>query len=239
MAERQIPGGDEQGRRVGAGALLLVAGLLTIVALAAWAGLSIVRCHYAFEWLVRRRECGVDSVLIPALTVPAIAIGAVLAWRSQRWLPFWIGVAATALPLAAFPVAPYGFGEGLADSLEGQVEDAMQRVPYDYRFLPGHSARGYVVFRAEELETGAAIRIAYGGARKDGENCRRPPEVPRRRRPVNKPFAAAGPEPLICFESYPTPQLDTSRKALVGLNMEGGIANALCEEIHGPWACFF
>lgn len=247
MAEQRHPRDvDESARRVGVMAVVLVVGICTAAAVALWVGVSVVRCHYAFEWLVRRRECGVDSVLIPALTIPAIAVGGLIALRRQRWFPVWAGLAVAGLPLAAFPIAPYGFGGGLAESLEGQVEDAMKRLPtYEYTFLPSRSKRGYVIFRVEDRNTGARTRIAYGGAaegpaRDQMEECRRPPDVPVEHPRRSKPFAAAGPEPLICFESYVPRKLSKQDERVLSRgDIAYDVANAICEEVYGPWTCFF
>jgi hypothetical protein len=122
----------------------------------------------------------------------------------------------------------------------------MKRLPqYEYAFLPARAERGYVVFRVEDPTTGAGTRIAYGGggsgaARDEDEGCVRPPGVPKKRGRQSKPFAAAGPEPLICFESYKTQRrYDSEEQAIGGLNISNQVSNALCEELYDSWTCFF
>lgn len=235
---------QEQPKSVNGTALVLLVVAGTLIVTLAWSGLLLIRCHDGFEWLVRSDECHMASVLVPALTVPALILGSVLAWKAQAWRFFWLGTAVTLVPLAAFPIAPYGFGEHRVGSLEEQVEDAMKRFPrYDYVFLPARDARGYIVFRVEDREAGVKMRIAYGGNRESSDSrgvCGLAPEVPLNHPRRSKPFAAAGPEPLICFESYyPRRISEPENKAAARINIGHLVANALCEELYGPWTCFF
>jgi hypothetical protein len=205
----------------------LVAAALVLLTTLLWAAViawdAFIGAARTWDW---------SHAWIPALTIPAVAIGAALAWRAQRWAPFLLGVAVTLLPLAAVPFLSWD------NSPREQVSAAMSGLPYEYRFLSDRDANGYVVFRAYDVASRATLDVAFAGLR-EGGRCAPSPALSGEHDPRPKPFAASGPEPIICFES------DTNRgprgaRALARHEMTRMIANSLCEEAVGGWAfeCF-
>lgn len=121
--------------------------------------------------------------------------------------------------------------------IESEVSSAMEELPYSFSFRNGYSSEDYVVFR---VDASASVNIAYGGKSRGGK-CPRPPRLPARHRGGAKPFPAAGPERLICFEddswrpgSSEAATITRSRTAFI-------VAEALCREVYpgfDGFACF-
>jgi hypothetical protein len=213
---------------------LAVAFATTVV----WVGLGVAACLATYTGAVRGEVCAPSSSVPWMLTIPAVAIGAAAAWRSQRWWPVVLGGAITVLPLLAFLFAPSGLASwNDVGSPRDQVADAMEELAYDYRFLSGQDRNGYVVFEVGASNTGG-VRFAYAGQRRPREPCPRPPEPFLRKRDGSKSFAASGPEPLICLDGY-SPRPPAGRApAVVDLSVDHRVADALCKQAYDFWTCF-
>jgi hypothetical protein len=141
------------------------------------------------------------------------------------------------LTLAALLAACGTSGAPEQSELESQVSSAMATLPYSVDLLDELSTEEYVVFRAGD---GASVDIAYGGESKEGK-CPRAPRLPIKHRRGSKPFAAAGPEPLICLEHDAWRPGASEGATTARLRTVNLVANALCEEIYKGYesfACF-
>ena len=121
--------------------------------------------------------------------------------------------------------------------LESEISSAIANLPYSFSFLEKYSTDKYVVFR---VGAGASVNIAYGGKREGGK-CPKAPRLPLKHRRGTKPFAAAGPEPLICFEHDGWRPGSPEAAAVARLRAVNLVANALCEEVYTGYegfACF-
>lgn len=118
--------------------------------------------------------------------------------------------------------------------LESEVSSAITNLPYSFRFLDKYSTDKYVVFR---VGAGASVNIAYGGKSQEGK-CPKAPRLPVKHRRGSKPFAAAGPEPLICFEDDGWRPGSPEAAAVARSQAVNLVANALCEEAYEGFACF-
>lgn len=115
----------------------------------------------------------------------------------------------------------------------------MSELPYSHEFLERHSTEEYVVFR---VGPGAPVNIAYGGRSRDGTRPK-PPRLPEKHRRGAKPFAAAGPEPLICFEDDGWRPESSESAAIARGRMVDLVADSLCQEVYDEaayedFACF-
>jgi hypothetical protein len=121
--------------------------------------------------------------------------------------------------------------------LESEVSSAIAKLPYSFSFLKKYSTDKYVVFR---VRAGASVNFAYGGKSNKG-HCAKAPRLPVKHRRGSKPFAAAGPEPLICFEHDGWRPGSPEAAAVARLRAVNLVANALCEEVYKGYegfACF-
>jgi hypothetical protein len=150
------------------------------------------------------------------------------------------GASALFLCVCALALGACGDNEDSKQSkLESEVTEAMATLPYSFDFLNEHPTDRYVVFR---VGPGASVNIAYGGRSKRGE-CPKPPRLPAKHRRGSKPFAAAGPEPLICFEDDGWRPGASKSAATTRARTASLVANALCEEVYDEeayedFACF-
>lgn len=121
--------------------------------------------------------------------------------------------------------------------LNSEVSSAMATLPYSFSILEKYSTDKYVVFR---VEAGTSVNIAYGGKSRKGE-CPKPPRLPVGHHRGSKPFPAAGPEPLICFEDDGW-RPGSSESATISRSRTAHLAaEALCEEVYQGFegfACF-
>lgn len=120
--------------------------------------------------------------------------------------------------------------------LEAEVDSAMAGLPYAYRVLDRYSTRNYVVVRVGNT---TPVDIAYGG-KSEGGRCPAMPELPAKHR-RSRPFVAAGPERLICFEDDGWRPSSRQADAITPGNIAYIVANALCEEVYrgfDSFACF-
>ena len=116
------------------------------------------------------------------------------------------------------------------------MKDALSDGPYDYRFLPERSTRDYVVFRVSDPGRNS-VNIAFGG-KPVGMHCPEAPPLPARHWQGGKPFSAAGPEPLICFDDDSWRPGSPEKIVVARTNIRSAVATALCEELYGEFACF-
>lgn len=131
-----------------------------------------------------------------------------------------------------------GSGDGSELSrLESEVDSTMVNLPYSFKFLDEYSTADYAVFR---VDAGGSVDVAFGGKSR-GDECPKPPQLPAAHRRRSKPFAAAGPEPLICLEHDAWRPRGSNAAAIARLRAVNLVANALCEEVYEGYesfACF-
>lgn len=113
----------------------------------------------------------------------------------------------------------------------------MATLPYSFSFLKKYSTDNYAVFR---VGARPSVNIAYGGKSKGGK-CPKEPRLPEKHRGGSKPFPAAGPERLICFDDDAWRPGSSESATIARTRMAYLVAEALCEEVHQGYesfACF-
>jgi hypothetical protein len=135
----------------------------------------------------------------------------------------------TVLVLVAIMPIACGSSAGSKEAqLRADVSGALESLPYTFRFINRYATGRYVVFR---VDAGAAVTVAYGGKSKDG-HCPTPPRLPAKHRDGAKPYPAAGPEPLICFDDDSWRTGSSEAAAVIRSNIVNTVAEALCEEAY-------
>lgn len=142
-----------------------------------------------------------------------------------------------ALVTILLALAGCGGGGQRSDSLTNYVKGAMADLPYEYRLLPKLRTGDYVVFRTTNPRKKVDVNMAFGLPSKR-HSCPRLPESFSGQRKDFRPFVGAAGVPLICLAVDSLQPVDSQEDAIIVANMESHTALALCEQVHGGWACF-